>query len=127
MSEDKKDDVVESQIESVTKESAEATIETGKKSVFCNEAVSRILVTLLFGLIGWLSLWVFVVVVLVQFGFLLITGQLNINLKAFNGELADFLSDIIKYVSFQTDDKPFPFRSWSYGETTTNNKEATDS
>lgn len=99
-----------------TKESTESKSE--KKPAISNEVITRIFVTLLFALIGWLSLWVFGVVVLVQFGFLLITGQLNSNLKAFNGELGEFLADIIKYVSFHTDDKPFPFQSWSYGDTT---------
>ncbi|WP_154224116.1 DUF4389 domain-containing protein [Marinicella rhabdoformis] len=100
------------------KSSTEAPATEKKEPVVSNEVITRIFVTLLFAFIGWLSLWVFGVVVLVQFGFLLITGQLNKNLKAFNGELGDFLADIIKYVSFQTNDKPFPFQSWSYGETT---------
>lgn len=100
------------------KTSAKESEAAKKEPVVSNEVITRIFVTLLFALIGWLSLWVFGIVVLVQFGFLLITGQLNTNLKAFNGELGDFLSDIIKYVSFQTNDKPFPFQSWSYGETT---------
>ena len=98
--------------------SAKESATVKKEPVVSNEVITRIFVTLLFALIGWISLWIFGVVVLVQFGFLLITGQLNSNLKAFNGELGDFLADIIKYVSFQTNDKPFPFQSWSYGETT---------
>lgn len=85
-------------------------------SKLTNEVLTRILVTLLFGLIGWLSLWVFGVVVLVQFGFMLITGELNKNLKAFNGELVDYLSDILKYVGFQHEEKPFPFKGWHYDD-----------
>ena len=75
-----------------------------------------ILVTLIFVLVGWVSLWVFGVVVLVQFGFLLITGDLNKNLKAFNGELGEYLSDIIAYVGFQKEEKPFPFQGWHYDD-----------
>ena len=85
-----------------------------KESKLNNDVLTRILVTLLFALIGWLSLWVFGFVVLVQFGFLLITGTLNKNLKAFNGELGNYLSDIISYVSFQKEEKPFPFHGWHY-------------
>ncbi len=81
-----------------------------------SDMLVRILVTLLFALIGWVSLWVFGVVVLVQFGFLLITGDLNKNLKAFNGELGEYLSDIIAYVGFQKDEKPFPFKGWHYDD-----------
>ena len=125
---DKKNNIIDSEAtevnESTTNQASakDAADESGstvkKEPAISNEVITRIFVTLLFALIGWLSLWVFGVVVLVQFGFLLITGQLNKNLKAFNGELGEFLADIIKYVSFQTDDKPFPFQSWSYGETT---------
>jgi hypothetical protein len=92
-----------------------------KESTINSEVLTRILVTILFALIGWISLWVFGVVVLVQFGFLLITGNLNKNLKAFNGELGDYLSDIIKYVSFQKEEKPFPFQSWHYDDDQTKN------
>ena len=87
-----------------------------KESTINSEVLTRIFVTLLFALIGWISLWVFGIVVLVQFGFLLITGTLNKNLKAFNGELGDYLSDIISYVAFQKDEKPFPFKGWHYDD-----------
>ena len=114
-----KDNIIDSEATEVNESTAEKSSTTAKKEpAVSNEVITRIFVTLLFALIGWLSLWVFGVVVLVQFGFLLITGQLNSNLKAFNGALGDFLSDIIKFVSFQTNEKPFPFQSWSYGETT---------
>ena len=87
-----------------------------KESTINSEVLTRIFVTLLFALIGWISLWVFGAVVLVQFGFFLITGELNKNLKAFNGELGDYLADIIGYVSFQKEEKPFPFQSWHYDD-----------
>ncbi|VAW36791.1 hypothetical protein MNBD_GAMMA01-637 [hydrothermal vent metagenome] len=84
------------------------------------EIFSRIFYTILFAIIGWLSLWVFTFVVLIQFGFLLITGQVNSNLKGFNKEVGLFLFDLIKYLSFQTNDKPFPFRDWPYDEKSSN-------
>lgn len=124
---DKNDEVVEPTTE--TKNTAEKVIEaeaeeinsnkeaTDKKETkFNNDVLTRILVTLLFALIGWVSLWVFGLVILVQFGFLLITGHANKNLKAFCGELGQYLSDIIKYVGFQTDEKPFPFQGWHYDD-----------
>lgn len=80
------------------------------------EIFSRIFYTILFCFIGWMALWIFVFVVMIQFGFLLITGQVNTNLKGFNKEVGSFLTDLIKYLSFQTDEKPFPFRDWPYGD-----------
>ena len=118
--ENNKDKVIEGEVTESTAEtqSASKTQETvaKKESTINSEVLTRILVTVLFALIGWVSLWVFGVVVLVQFGFLLITGNLNKNLKAFNGELGDYLADILKYVSFQREEKPFPFQSWHYDD-----------
>ncbi|MCB1581790.1 MAG: DUF4389 domain-containing protein [Xanthomonadales bacterium] len=118
--ENNKDKVIEGEVTESTAEtqSASKAQETvaKKESTINSEVLTRILVTVLFALIGWVSLWVFGVVVLVQFGFLLITGNLNKNLKAFNGELGDYLADILKYVSFQREEKPFPFQSWHYDD-----------
>ena len=115
-SEAAKDTVIEAEAVEVKQQKTAETGENKKTFHFNNDVLTRILVTLLFVLIGWLSLWVFGVVVLVQFGFLLITGNLNKNLKAFNGELGDYLSDIIAYVGFQKDEKPFPFQAWHYDD-----------
>lgn len=115
-SEAAKDTVIEAEAVEVKQQKTAESGENKKNFHFNNDVLTRILVTLLFVLIGWLSLWVFGVVVLVQFGFLLITGNLNKNLKAFNGELGDYLSDIIAYVGFQKDEKPFPFQAWHYDD-----------
>ncbi len=95
-------------------------VKENKKSDKNPEIFSRIFYTILFLLVGWISLWVFCFVVLIQFGFLLITGQVNTNLKGFNKEVGLFLFDLIKYLSFQTNEKPFPFRDWPYDAETDN-------
>jgi len=84
------------------------------------EIFSRVFYTILLAIIGWVALWVFAFVVVIQFGFLLITGQVNTNLKGFNKEVGLFLFDIIKYLSFQSNVKPFPFRDWPYDESADN-------
>jgi hypothetical protein len=91
------------------------------------EIFSRVFYTVLFCFIGWMTLWVFTFVVLIQFGFLLITGQVNKNLKGFNKEIGLFLYDMIKYLSFQSNVKPFPFRDWPYDEENNNKSELNDS
>ncbi|MBL4773619.1 MAG: DUF4389 domain-containing protein [Alcanivoracaceae bacterium] len=103
--------------------------EKSKKSGANPEIFSRIFYTVLFSIIGWMSLWVFCFVVLIQFGFLLVTGQVNSNLKGFNKEVGLFLFDLIKYISFQTNKKPFPFRDWPYDNKSKkgNNSELNDS
>ncbi len=114
-------------VKKTNKEKIETTQKTedstqDKKNENNPEVFNRIFYTILFAIIGWMSLWVFAFVVLIQFGFLLITGQVNKNLKGFNQEVGLFLYDMIKYLSFQTNEKPFPFRDWPYGEETENQK-----
>ncbi len=105
------------------KTTTEEPANTVKKTDKNPEIFSRIFYTLLFAFISWMTIWVFAFVVLIQFGFLLITGKVNKNLKGFNQEVGLFLYDMIKYLSFQTNDKPFPFRDWPYGdEVETENK-----
>jgi len=104
--------------EVVEVETAETDQQTKDKSEKNAEIFSRVFYTLLFFFIGWVTLWVFFFVVLIQFGFLLITGQVNTNLKGFNTEVGAFIFDMIKYLSFQTNNKPFPFRDWPYDENT---------
>jgi hypothetical protein len=124
---DKQENIIEGEVEQTTTHDKTEQAKEHKPKIN-NDVLTRILVTVLFALIGWVSLWVFGVVVLVQFGFLLITGNLNKNLKAFNGELGSYLSDIISYVAFQTEEKPFPFKSWHYDDDKENgNGEATQS
>lgn len=59
-----------------------------------------------------------VVVAVVVFQFLakLVTGKPNDRLRGFGGSLGVYLRDIVAYLAFQSDDKPFPFSSWPAGE-----------
>ena len=112
-----------------TPEEVDTTIEESvDKKDKNSEIFSRVFYTILFAIIGWLSLYVFALVVIIQFGFLLITGQVNTNLKGFNKEVGLFLYDLIKYLSFQSNEKPFPFRDWPYDEKANkkNNSELND-
>lgn len=113
----------------VEPEAVETTKDTSKETTDNNsETFSRIFYTILLAIIGWMALWVFTFVVIIQFGFLLITGQVNTNLKGFNKEVGLYLFDIIKYLSFQSNEKPFPFRDWPYDENSNkqNNSELND-
>lgn len=121
------EDPIEVEAEVVDSNETNTNKTQSKKSEGNSETFSRIFYTVLFCLIGWMTLWVFTFVVLIQFGFLLITGQVNKNLKGFNKEIGLFLYDMIKYLSFQSDVKPFPFRDWPYDEENKNKSELNDS
>ena len=72
----------------------------------------RALFVILFALIYSVAEIVIFTVVLVQFGFVLITGERNKKLLDFGANLSTFVYQILRYVSFNTDDKPFPFTDW---------------
>lgn len=50
--------------------------------------------------------------VLVQWGFSLVTGQVNPALSEFSAGLACYIGQIIQYVTGNTETKPFPFTDW---------------
>lgn len=46
----------------------------------------------------------------IQFLFFLLTSKVNESLSDFNNHLFLFVSDTLKFLLFETDDKPFPFK-----------------
>jgi hypothetical protein len=53
-----------------------------------------------------------VAVVVIQFGFVLITGDRNQKLLDFGASLSKFIYQILQFVTFNSEDKPFPFSDW---------------
>lgn len=77
----------------------------------------RLLLILIYALIFWLGAWVLGFVVLLNLLIVLFTGSANRHLVDFGGQLADYLAQIMRYATFNTDSKPFPFGEWNAGET----------
>ena len=64
---------------------------------------------------GAILCFVFTLVwLLVVFQFItrLLTGNLNQQLAGFSGGLLRYISEILGYITFQSDEKPFPFSPW---------------
>ncbi len=55
---------------------------------------------------------VLLVMVLFQFGSLLLTGQINKRLLGFGQGLSMYIYQIIRYLTYNTEEKPFPLSSW---------------
>lgn len=55
-------------------------------------------------------------VVVVQFLFTVFTGQANDNLRYFGASLASFVYQAMLFVTYNTDEKPFPFAPWPTGQ-----------
>lgn len=51
-------------------------------------------------------------VVLLQFLFTLFTGNTNLRLLQFGQNLSEYVYQILRFLTFNTEDMPFPFSDW---------------
>ena len=85
----------------------------------------RLLYMLVIGLCYWFSQFVTGILALLQFGFVLFTGERNQPLLDFSARLAVYIKQMVDFLYFNTEDKPFPFKDFpeqapSSDETATN-------
>ena len=73
----------------------------------------RGLFILVFGVILYFAIILVWLVVVFQFVTTLLTGELNRQLADFSVGLQRYISLILGYITFQSDDKPFPFSPWA--------------
>lgn len=67
---------------------------------------------LLFALFYGVAEFVLVVIAVFQFGHALITGQPNENVTRFGYSVGRYIFQITQFVTFNTEEKPFPFSPW---------------
>lgn len=72
----------------------------------------RALQMILFAVTYSIAGTVMAAVVAVQFIFVLFTGTRVPRLLSFGEDLAVFVYQILRFLSFNTEDKPFPFGDW---------------
>ena len=72
----------------------------------------RGLFMILFMIIGNVAAWLIAAVAVFQFLFVIITGKQNPQLASFAGGLSRFVYQIAKFLTFGTEEKPFPFTDW---------------
>ena len=75
----------------------------------------RLVYTLLFVIafnVAEVVLWA---ITAIQFLFKLLTGEPNQQLRGFGQSLGTFVYDVILFLTFQSDEKPFPFAPWPNG------------
>ena len=75
----------------------------------------RLVYIVLFAVIFNIVEFVLTVMVVVQFLFKLFSGEANENLSSFGHKLAIYVYEIIAYLTFHTDDMPYPFAPWPTG------------
>ena len=72
----------------------------------------RILYMLLFAFAYSMAEFVLMGIVFIQVGFKLLTGELNSNLKVLSKQIAFYIYKVMLFLSFNTEEKPFPFSAW---------------
>lgn len=72
----------------------------------------RILYMLLFALAYSVAEFILIAIVVAQVLFKLITGDINDNLKVLGKQTALYVYDIMLFLTFNTEKKPFPFSAW---------------
>ncbi len=83
-----------------------------KQNVTAQSTWVRLLFMALFWFVFGLLHCVLAVVVGLQFLIVLVTGSPNERLVTFGHELGIYYHDIIVFVTFKTEAKPFPFSDW---------------
>ena len=86
--------------------------EAFKSSITNGETWMRLVYMFLFAIILNLAELVVAFIVVVQFVTKLFTGQVNQQLAEFGDGLASYFRQMIAFLTFHTDDKPFPFAPW---------------
>ena len=69
----------------------------------------RGLFIIVFGVIFYCLYGIIWLLVIIQFITKVVTGDLNTNLKDFSVKLTDYAMQILTYITFQSEDKPWPF------------------
>lgn len=86
--------------------------DTLKSNVTSPDHWIRLFFMVLFGFVLQLASLVVGVVVLLQFLFALLTGSDNDNLRHFGASLTRYISDTLSFLTYNSEDKPFPFADW---------------
>jgi hypothetical protein len=76
----------------------------------------RLVFMLLFAALLQVASIIMWVLVLLQFIFSLITGQDNVNLRKFGYSLSTYIYQTLKFLTYSSEEKPFPFADWPEGE-----------
>jgi hypothetical protein len=70
--------------------------------------IARLLYAFLCGVLAWVVLHVLFVLAAVQFLMHAINGKPNEDLKSFSASLAEYLRELLAYMTFAREEQPFP-------------------
>jgi hypothetical protein len=70
--------------------------------------LARLLLAIGFAFLAWVVLWVALVLGAVQFVVFVINGKVNEELKNFSLSLVQYLWELLAFITFVRDERPFP-------------------
>ena len=76
---------------------------------------ARLLYAIGFGIIAWFVFWIAMIIGVVQFVMMAIQGRVNAELRSFSVNLAQYLWELVAYVTFVRDERPFPMGPFPVG------------
>ena len=83
-----------------------------KENVKNSEVWLRGLFIIIFAAILYFAFILVSLLVVFQFVSKLLTGELNRQLADFGAGLLRYISQVLGYITFQSDERPFPFSPW---------------
>jgi len=86
-----------------------------KTHIESTETWLRLLFMVLFAVISWIAKLVLIAVVIFQFLVKLFTGDINERALGLGGQLSSYIYQILNYLTFNTEERPFPFNDWPSG------------
>jgi len=86
-----------------------------KTHIESTETWLRLLFMVLFAVISWIAKLVLIAVVIFQFIVKLFTGDINERALGLGGQLSSYIYQILNYLTFNTEERPFPFNDWPCG------------
>ncbi|MCH9692791.1 MAG: DUF4389 domain-containing protein [Gammaproteobacteria bacterium] len=87
-----------------------------KRNLASSNQWLRLLFMVLFALLLEVAGVVILIVVVLQFLFAILTGNANGNLRRFGDQLSSYIYQILQFLSYNTEEKPFPFAEWPESE-----------
>lgn len=75
----------------------------------------RLLFMIVFVVLYCISRFVVGAVVVLLFFWVLFTGEVNERLRSFGQSLAAYTYQVVRYLTYNTDSRPFPFDDWPSG------------
>ncbi len=84
-------------------------VETNRRE---KPGLSRALYTILYLIIGRFISMVLFVIAITQYIYSWLTGEPNEKILHFTEDLAQYTKQLVSYVGFNTEEKPWPFGEW---------------